>query len=348
MRIEMKASHLLFASALALAGCGSVSQDLGNDDPHDGAAPEAGPSQGAGTDAGGGATTDGARGTSPTDLGPAILFGGFLEADTWSWDGAAWLKLDTNSQMTSPQARMYSAMAPLDGKLVLFGGTDPGLGTNNDTWIWDGTTWTDTHADSSGSTPAPRDSAVMAPLGGRLVLFGGEDTGALYGDTWSWDGAAWSLLQVAGPPATSDAVMAPLEGKLVLFMGTTSDTWTFDGAAWSKVATTGPSPRSGAAMAPLNGKLFLFGGTLKANDNAETWMWDGTQWTQLAIAGPSARYGFAMTAFAGKIVLFSGTRSVNGTDTLDDTWTFDGSTWTQVNAAYHPPIDFGSAMSVRQ
>lgn len=355
----MKVRHRIVVSILvgACSACGTASQDLGNNVPADAVPQEAGPGPAVGDDGGrvpSGGPADGGStgrdgGVDSTALGPAVLFGGFLQSDTWSWSGTAWTKLNLSSMSNDPGARESAVMAPLGGKLVLFGGDDPGSGAHGDTWTWDGATWTNMHTDVSGSSPAPRSGAVMGALGGQLVLFGGEDYGALYGDTWTWNGTAWALVQVAGPPARSGAVMARLGTKLVLFGGAdASDTWTWDGAAWTQVSATGPSPRSGAVMAELNGQLFLFGGTHKANALADTWAWNGTAWTQQNVSGPSARSGAVITAFEGNLVLFGGIPSANGSTALGDTWTWDGLVWTQLNAPYHPPADFGGVMSVRR
>jgi hypothetical protein len=65
-----------------------------------------------------------------------------------------------------------------------------------DTWTWRNGAWT--RRDVPG--PSPRRYAAMAPLGGVLVLFGGDDfDDKPLGDTWTWDGTAWTQLDVTGP-----------------------------------------------------------------------------------------------------------------------------------------------------
>ncbi len=73
-----------------------------------------------------------------------VLFGGggtgVIYGDTWIWRGG-WSHL---SPATSPSARAGAGMAydGAAGNIVLFGGDDS-TGTDlNDTWTWDGTTWT--------------------------------------------------------------------------------------------------------------------------------------------------------------------------------------------------------------
>jgi N-acetylneuraminic acid mutarotase len=242
--------------------------------------------------------------------GQVVLFGGFGDGDgstdTWSWNGARWSQLASSG----PPARTGAVMAPLGDQLVLFGGygspsPDALSQSLGDTWTWDGAQWTKREVPG----PPPRDGAVMAPLGGELVLFGGMDRDGytFYGDTWTWDGAAWTALAGPGPSSRSDAVMAPLQGKLVLFGGDCycavgggtfdSDTWTWDGARWTPAGASGPALFQ-ASIAPFAGQLVVFGGIVSGSfaDSPATQVWTGTGWTLVTTAGPSARDRAAMAA----------------------------------------------------
>ena len=87
----------------------------------------------------------------------------------------------------------------------------------------------------------------MAPLNGKVALFGGASITDDLSDTWTWDGTTWTQLSVTGPSARTSPVMAPLKGKLVLFGGLSSnalsDTWSWDGTTWAQLSVTGPSAR---------------------------------------------------------------------------------------------------------
>jgi N-acetylneuraminic acid mutarotase len=188
----------------------------------------------------------------------------------------------------------------------------------------------------------------MAPLGGKLVLFGGSGTqdpspGGYLSDTWTWDGTAWTELSVTAPSPRTQAVMAPYDGKLVLVggigTGVDSDAWTWDGASWTQldVGTTFPAwGFIGASMAPLGTDLVLFVASDNSNTNptpsADTWTWDGAAWTSLAAIGPRPRAHAVMARVAGKLTLFGGDNSglVTGNfgDVLGDTWVWDGTAWT--------------------
>src|SRR5580658_4430142 len=70
--------------------------------------------------------------------------------------------------------------------LVLFGGDSEGEYAQQ-SWIWNGATWTLV----SVAGPSSRAGAVMAPLNGAVLLFGGMGPSAtILSDTWSWDGSS--------------------------------------------------------------------------------------------------------------------------------------------------------------
>jgi hypothetical protein len=102
---------------------------------------------------------------------------------------------------TSPPARFYPSVATLDGKVVLFGGSN---GTDlADTWTWNGSTWT-----QLGVTgPVARAGATATAWNGGIVLFGGSESGTYVADTWVWNGAAWVSQTATGPATRFGAAM---------------------------------------------------------------------------------------------------------------------------------------------
>jgi hypothetical protein len=93
----------------------------------------------------------------------------------------------------------------------------------------------------------------MAPLDGKLVLFGGNDGNDVLSDTWTWDGTAWTQVMVAGPSARLWPMMALFGTELVLSGGERggfpdSETWTWDGSSWMQLHVTGPPARYSAVM----------------------------------------------------------------------------------------------------
>jgi len=128
--------------------------------------------------------------------GQVVLFGGNNGSsnlsDTWLWDGTNWTPL---SPQKSPPARSYHAMAydAAHGQVILFGGgtsnnAAANAGVFSDTWVWDGSNWTQM---SPQNNPTARNRFNMAFDAGHVqaVLFGGRDANSNFlGDTWTWSG----------------------------------------------------------------------------------------------------------------------------------------------------------------
>ena len=169
--------------------------------------------------------------------GQIVLFGGFSSSrtllnDTWTWDGSNWTQ---RSPQNSPPGRLSHAMVydSTHGQTVLFGGslTDGGVGYLNDTWTWDGLTWTQKTAQNS--PPARRLHGMAYDLGhGQVVLFGGDDRNNVFGDTWTWDGSNWTQKFPQNSPDARDCPMTydSAHNQVLLFSGGGfGDTWTWDG-----------------------------------------------------------------------------------------------------------------------
>ncbi|MBK8975298.1 MAG: hypothetical protein IPM29_05190 [Planctomycetes bacterium] len=188
-----------------------------------------------------------------------VLFGGVNGssnyADTWVFRGGNWVQ---RSPATSPQARWGHAMTfdASRGTVVLFSGRLGGTsGTLQDTWEWDGTTW----SPILGQQPPPREDGALAydPGRGATVLFGGWVTGTGFAnDTWVLRNGLWSFLPTsASPPGRSEHVLAAdlARGGLLMFGGETAsgrvaDTWELTDD-WHLVGTAhAPAPREEAIM----------------------------------------------------------------------------------------------------
>jgi hypothetical protein len=213
---------------------------------------------------------------------PGVVPSGALASSS---PGLTWTK---QHPATSPSARDEAAIASdaANGTVVLFGGgtnrTDFWLG---DTWVWDGSTWTELHPAASPPALAGASMAYEAATG-SVVLFGGRITAGFYhSGTWVWDGSTWAKQTTATHPSAREfASMAydAATGTVVLFGGdsfrkTPHGTWVWDGTTWTKQhPATYPSARWGAAMAydTATGTVVLFSGA-RPSDVAVggTWVW---------------------------------------------------------------------------
>jgi len=115
-----------------------------------------------------------------------VLFGGLGSGpynDTWTWDGTNWTRLVPGR---APAARAGQAMA-YDaglGGILLFGGEAQYVGPwLADTWLWDGTGWSEIAAPTS---PSARAFAPMVydNARGEIVLFGSTRPAPELSDTW--------------------------------------------------------------------------------------------------------------------------------------------------------------------
>jgi hypothetical protein len=348
---------------------------LGEGGAGDGGAPDAGAGDGetadGGQDAAADASEDGAAYDAwtgpPMDCG-AGADGGAAERHLWT----------AMSPASSPSTRDSFSMTydSTRGLVVLFGGEvcyafsqyctvpidDGGIPVTNvlnDTWTWDGTTWT---RQSPPQSPPPRQSAQMAfdRARGVAVLFGGQDADQNdLSDTWEWNGSTWTQVAFSGPtPDPRDQYGMAYDiarGVTVMFageecpaggcpppMGQTqipqADTWVWDGGAWAlQTPAHSPAARMSHSLVYDEGRAVtvLFGGiscfsnacTSPSVEFNDTWTWDGSDWTQLSpCTAPSPRDSYAM-AFDPRrdvMVLFGGYGA--GTDT----WEWNGTTWSNV------------------
>jgi len=261
-------------------------------------------------------------------------------------------------------------------QVVLFGGQGPTtqqdvdnliLGVLNDTWVWDGTNWTQKVPQTS---PAARVGHAMAyhAAKGQVVMHGGYINGPVgyADDTWVWNGSNWiEQFGSTYPGLRAGAAMAydSAHAQVVLFGGTGAltesgssflgDTWLWDGSQWTQASPqTSPGPRAGHGMAydSVRGQVVLFGGNGLQNIQGpccttlnDTWVWDGSNWTQESPkTSPPVRSEFAMAfdAAQSRVVMFGGQGAVGVyvEGDLNDTWLWDGSNWTQASPQTSPPV----------
>lgn len=162
---------------------------------------------------------------------------------THEWDGTTWTTVPATNWNwpVDPRFRIGAAMAfdRQRGKTVLFGGASVTTTTyspvyRNDTFEWDGSTWT-------AMQPTTMPPAYYQPRmvfdadRGQCVLFGNPNMSG--GSTvWAWDGADWSAIAMPAPPGFLDYDVS--RGRWLAF--STSATWELQGNAWLIVPGVGP------------------------------------------------------------------------------------------------------------
>ena len=180
-----------------------------------------------------------------------ILFGGYNDSDgalghTLVWDGTAWTEVAVDAG-PSPRVRPAMAFDPVRQEVVLFGGNDSEYSTSSadfeDTWTWDGTTWTE----ESPTNIPPNGYPAMAWDPNRNAMLLVVNNGAEALETWEWDGSDWTQLNPPTvPPVRRNfgLVYDPDRNGILLLNGDyedpalTADTWLWDGSDWSRLAVS--------------------------------------------------------------------------------------------------------------
>lgn len=286
--------------------------------------------------------------------------------------GAAAITLQSAAAPAQPPQYTWSAVAPSprppplqypsavydsdNATVVLFGGMQANGALSNDTWVWDGSAWSDYPGTEIQAPPARMDAAMaFDPVLHQLILFGGRGlNGQLLGDTWAWNGASWfkegSLLGQPAPSAREGGALSyDGSGPLVLFGGTGQATGGTLGGATPQSSSTGTSGAgtSGAGASTT-------GSTSQTSDSTaalgDTWLWTSSGWAEATGASPPARSGavLAYDSSAHATVLFGGTSTPVGSATpklLGDTWTWTGSAWQRDAPKVSPPARAGAAFA---
>ena len=232
-----------------------------------------------------------------------IMFGGrdgagISLADTWAFDPVAktWTVLVPSCKRgktcpPTPPARHAHGMAWSSAlaKVVVFGGTTTADQPLDDTWAFDGTTWTRL---ATNGGPSARYLFGMAEdaATGRIVVYGGTGvyptgTGISFEpvrDTKTWvldpTSATWTSVQTPTIPemrqemgmayvASIGAVVMATGGTVAGCQSWTNSTYAYDVAAkdWRKLTTSGgpPTARNAANLTAnlCDGSAILTGGT---------------------------------------------------------------------------------------
>ncbi len=228
-------------------------------------------------------------------------------SQVFEWDGTAWKSFTTLKDV--PPFHRFGSLTydSTIKKTVLLGGFD-GNNYLNETWTWDGASWSRQKRD-----PAPsRSLAAMwyDPNLKKTVIYGGigrvtsQDRVTRYSDMWTFDGNGWTKLTPAGPTPGmrygAQITVDPRTKHVLLFGGL-------------RVDTVPPVP---PATEPVQVQVY-------ADD---MWEWDGSAWTELhpSVVPPARENGrMAYDPTRDEIVMFGGYAGYF----LSDVWTYNPTTW---------------------
>jgi len=221
------------------------------------------------------------------------MFGGGSPAytdETWVWNGSAWSARAPFPSNPKPQARANPAMAfdAARRNTVLFGGLLGGNLPADDTWIWNGGSWSRRFV----AGPSARSGHQMAYDSDRqvAVLFGGamvtQSSLVPNNETWEWNGNSWNQSTITGPspsPRSRHVMTYDTALRRVILQGgrvgtdalLNDETWEYDGAAgtWTQRLGQSPGLRSdhAAAYDTRKNATFTVGGTSATDLSSEIW-----------------------------------------------------------------------------
>lgn len=255
-----------------------------------------------------------------------VLFDSSPVGGVWLWDGTAW----THPLVVGPTPRTGALMTYDAGnrRTIMFGGTSPDEAPTptNETWMWDGTTWT--LLTLAHSPPVGRQYAMAYDPGrGAVVLFGGQEAS----DVWELTGGGASDWHRVVPPdsgpdggADPSVTYDPATHAIVMCDGGSPlRLWSWDGSTWTELTSLPtPIPKQGARVTTdvRRNELVIVGYASEDGIHdpvAMMWRWDGVAWrhrdveessasTGLVVSVYDARRGVVVAASGGNISEFDG------------------------------------------
>jgi len=243
------------------------------------------------------------------NAGRIVLFGGrdpdgsLTDGNTYEiyYDAVAeawvWQCLMISGPAPAPRAGHKMAFDDSQGVIVLFGGETAADTYSDETWVFNGASWT--LKDPSLRPPARADHAMAFDgVANLTVVYGGTALAGDLGDVWRYD------LNTGGPQGS-----------------------------WSQCAEgpVGPGARHGHEMVfdPTSGRITMLGGLEAGGPSSaigDTWHLSGCNWTEnicLYVAAPPTRrhFGMAYDTSCLQVIVFGGRRNIPvDPELLRDTW----------------------------
>jgi cysteine-rich repeat protein len=308
------------------------------------------------------------------DLRMTVVTGGRVNQTTlrevWGWDGAKWMQLPNMPDARDGHAMAYDAKRK---RLVVFGGCTSipgeafgGCDLHDDTWEFDGTTWTTI---TTPNKPSARYGSHMVydSTRGKIVMYGGIMPSETQSQLWEYDGTDWSMKRdtfSGAPSLTAPQVAYDSASASTIIYGPTTQNqpnqmWRWDGTDLTQISTTLPASdstteRCGGILVPDGtGRLLLFGGesSCGATDAGQVtqnlmYFFDGSSdtWTKADPEPPLGLFHVMVTQFdAGSVLRFDGAKG-GAVGATADTWELTRRGW-QLTTTTNPPGIGGTALA---
>jgi hypothetical protein len=235
----------------------------------------------------------------------------------------SWSQLSQPGDRPNPRMQAAAIFRPGagpngQGQVVVFGGKNLLGGYFDDTWAFDleQAAWAQLATSAPPDRPAPRagHSAILDPVGNRVIVFGGmladDPVPVMTNDVWSLslsDGA-WTQLAPTGQPPSPrwrhGAVYDATQERMIVFGGEEvdetlrNDLWALSLSggtpAWSELSPTGSVPAARHShVAVIQGQgMLLHGGVGELGELTDTWglslSGGSPSWGQYTISGAEA------------------------------------------------------------
>jgi len=161
----------------------------------------------------------------------SVLFGGVPSSgeqaaklnETWEYNASLNLWVNRTANVgASPTQRAYCSMAFDSSRnvSVLFGGVDMDLSYLNETWEYNGASWSNVTGIIPGKIPAKRSYPAMTydSLRKKVILFAGNTAGYL-DDAWEYNGTNWANTTKISEARRATIAFDSKANKSIIFYG---------------------------------------------------------------------------------------------------------------------------------
>jgi hypothetical protein len=272
-----------------------------------------------------------------------VMFGGsprdlsnHWSNQTWIYRKGRWSKGPEAPAGLTPRGGAAMAFDPAIKKIVLFGGAGADWPPYNDTWLFDGTSWTPGPIAPAGLSGRTGAEMAYDPGSHRLIMFGGSGV-APFNETWLFNGKVWTQGTTPADMASRQFFGMTYDESLqsVVVAGGSGypDIWIYNGASWMRgpnLPSDMAKERFGLAYDPQLGGDVYFSGLGPAQADTSMWLLQAGQWVRVKdwlLAGwPEDRVdgGIVWNPREGALMLFAGILDdfTGGMTGLTDTWFF--------------------------
>lgn len=271
-----------------------------------------------------------------------LIFGGQSSSGTVvpiddfrQWDGVRWTSL---SPLSRPGPRKSALMAydPIRDRIVLYGGIVSGSTHVDQTWVFDGSNWTQLPIIGPGLP-----SSMWYDETRQAIQLATTDA-----NLWEFDGAQWS--KTIALPTTGSTWFGDFDGTTSVVIKL-AKAWNSP-PSWNPLYSAPPAGALANGLFPValnrsTGQIVSYiSGLFNSTEGLQQYVWQSGNWTLLS-QNPGAiyAYGFAWDSQLGEIVSFGGRYAGNA---ISSSYRLHGDHWEAfATGTPKPSVRYFHAMS---